>query len=158
MKSVRILAVVCCAMLGVVALAAAPSATVKFTLADKSATPGSTVKGTVKITIPAGEHAYQNPASKDYMIPLTVKSSTKDVKLVSAAYPKGVPRQTVGETDEVMVYEGTVEVPVVLRLSAKTGTVTIKLTVGYQLCTEHNCDAPEEVVVTAKIDVKPAKP
>ena len=132
-------------------------ATVQFKLAQKSATAGSKVKGTITITFPEGKHAYQNPPSKDYMIPLTVASASKEYKLGPVKYPKGVGRQTVGETEDVMVYEGTVEVPVVIELSGKPGPIVVKLTVGYQQCTEHDCNAPEEIVVTAKITVKPAK-
>jgi len=158
MKTMKASAVLLCALLAAFAFCGMEPATVKLMLAAKSAAAGSKVKGTLRITFPSGKHAYQNPASKDYMIPLTVKATSKGVKLVSVSYPKGVPRQTAGETQDVMVYEGTIEVPVVVRLPSKPGAVTIKLTIGYQLCTEHDCDAPEEVVASAKIDVKPAKP
>src|SRR5512142_2997454 len=97
-------------LLGVWAVATAqtPQVTVQFSLSQKAAVAGSKVKGIVKVSFPAGLHGYQNPPSKDYMIPLVVKANAKDPKLASVAYPKGVARKPAGGKGEARVYEGTI--------------------------------------------------
>lgn len=133
-------------------------AVVQFTVAQKTAVVGAKVKGTIKITFSEGRHAYQNPPSKDYMIPVSVTAKSKGFKLEPVAYPKGVPHKTMGETENVAVYQGTISIPVVFDMPTKPGTVTIKLDVSCQQCTESDCSPPEDAIVVAKITVKAAKP
>jgi DsbC/DsbD-like thiol-disulfide interchange protein len=146
--------IVCCG----VACASPTPASVQLTVAQKSATVGSKVKGTIKITFAEGRHAYQNPPSKDYMIPVAVTAKSKGYKLETVTYPKGVLRKTVGESDDVAVYVGTISIPVVLDMPAKPGVITIKLDVSCQQCTESDCYQPEDTIVVAKITVKAAAP
>src|SRR5947209_4781738 len=68
--------------------------------------PGSKVKAMLTLTFGEGLHAYQNPPSEDYMIPVTVKSSSSSgVSLVKVAYPVGRDEIVGGETKPVKVYE-----------------------------------------------------
>ncbi len=130
----------------------------QFTLSAKTAGPGAKVKGVVKLVFPDGIHAYQNPPSKDYMIPVVVAAKGKAFKLVSVSYPKGVSRPSAGEKSDVMVYEGTVQIPVVVQMPAKSGKVAVSLKVSWQACNEADCFQPEEVVVTRVVNVaKPTK-
>lgn len=117
---------------------------------DKSTAPvNSEVKGTVTVAIPAGWHAYQNPPSKDYQIPLSVEAADKSTKLTKAAYPSGTEEEAAGERS--MVYNGQVKVPVTFKLGAKTGTQTLKVKVSYQLCDAGSCLPPASQTVTARI-------
>jgi DsbC/DsbD-like thiol-disulfide interchange protein len=151
-------AVACVAMGHSLANAPAPQVTAQLTLAQKTAAPGAKVKGVVKVIFPEGLHGYQNPPTKEYMIPVGVKAKAKGFKLVSVTYPKGVARKSPGEQGDVMVYDGEVLIPIVVQMPTKPGTVTIKLIVEWQSCTEMDCFPPEEVTVTGQVVVaKPVK-
>ena len=113
---------------------------------------GQTVTGTISVTIGAGLHAYQNPPSKDYMIPLSVSVSTPGAKLKSAKYPVGKSGVFSGET--ARVYEGTVRIPVSIVLPKKHGKQQIAFKVHYQECNQSACFPPGDVTVSAAINVK----
>jgi DsbC/DsbD-like thiol-disulfide interchange protein len=134
-----------------------PQVRAQLTVAQKTAVAGGKDNGVVKVTFPEGLHGYQNPPTKDYMIPVAVAAKTKAFKLQSVKYPKGVARKTVGEEGDVMVYDGTVEIPVVIQMPSKPGPVSISLAVSWQTCTDAECGPPEEVVVTQKIVVTKPK-
>lgn len=126
-------------------------------LGAKSAPAGSVIKGTLKVTIPDGYHAYQNPPSKDYMIPLKATMLTKDCILKEVVYPAGKDVTVTGETGSIRVYEGTVEIPVTITVPKKAGSLTIKINVSYQLCVDAECYPPDDVVALAKINVTAVK-
>lgn len=146
------------AVLGLLAAAAyADKAEPAFTLTlPKSAAPSSMVKATLKVVIPAGWHAYQNPPSKDYQIPLTIEAGDKTLKSLKVTYPKGEESEVAGETSAV--YNGTLEIPVTFKAAAKTGKQAIKLKVGWQMCDHGSCLPPNSGFVTGTLTiVKPAK-
>lgn len=125
-------------------------------LVPKQAALGKKVQATVRMTFAPGLHAYQNPPSKDFMIPVTIKSSVKGIAAIPS-YPKGEVKLLLGEP--TAVYEGTVDIPVVLKIPRRIGTILIKLDVGFQQCTDQACDRPGSVPVTAKLSVtKTVKP
>jgi DsbC/DsbD-like thiol-disulfide interchange protein len=117
----------------------------------KSGKPGQKVKAIVKLTFAPGLHGYQNPPTKDYMIPVSIKSTVKDITC-KPSYPSGVVKDFAGES--AAVYEGTVEIPVMVTLPKKPGTVQIKLEVSYQQCNEQACYPPGTINLTGKISVK----
>lgn len=129
----------------------APKVSVKFPAKAKA---GQSVAGTVLVTIPSGLHAYQNPPSKDYMIPLTVSVATKGVKLKSAKYPAGKPEQISGESAPVRVYEGTVRIPVTVVVPKKHGKVQVAFTVHYQECNQSSCFRPGDVTAITSLNVQ----
>lgn len=132
-----------------------PTATLK--LASAKAKPGEMVKATLILGFGEGLHAYQNPPSESYMIPVTV-TSTGGVKLVKVAYPKGVNATVGGETKPVKVYQGTLKIPIVLQAPSKPGAYAAALSVRYQQCNDNNCFAPGSVPVAGKFTVVKADP
>lgn len=129
---------------------------IELLLGQKSFAAASKVKASVRITFETGRHGNQNPPSKDYMIPVTVSLKGKDFKLV-VTYPKGVARKSGGEREDVMVYEGTVEIPILLDAPARPGPYVLKIAVEYQQCTETDCFPPESVVLSQKVTVLPTR-
>lgn len=129
----------------------------QLVLAAKSAPAGSTVKAIVKLTIPPGYHAYPNPPSKDYMIPVRVAMLSKDCVLKEAAYPEGKEVRSPGEAEPIRVYEGTIEIPIQFSAPKRPGGVLIKVSVNYQLCAGAECYPPEDVVAGAKLTVTSVK-
>jgi DsbC/DsbD-like thiol-disulfide interchange protein len=126
---------------------AAPKATLVL---PKSAKAGKQVKATLRIVFEEGLHGYQNPPTKDYMIPVEVKSATKGLA-IKPAYPKGVVKEFMGE--ETAVYEGAIEIPILITVPKKTGPLIIKLDVGYQQCTDEACYAPATLSVSGKLTI-----
>lgn len=123
---------------------------------NAKAKPGEKVKATLTVGFGSGLHAYQNPPSESYMIPVTVTS--KGVSLVKAAYPKGVDAAVGGDTKPVKVYEGTVQIPILLLAPAKPGTYSAALTVRYQQCNATSCFPPGTVAANANFSVVTAVP
>ena len=126
---------------------------VELVLNTKVLKPGALAKGSVFVTFAPGLHGYQNPPSKDYMIPVTLESATKGIK-IKAAYPTGIPMPVPGETDQAKVYEGQIEIPFEFTLPKKPGKLKLELKLGYQQCDASACFAPGAVTVTKEIVVK----
>jgi DsbC/DsbD-like thiol-disulfide interchange protein len=115
--------------------------------------PGGDFKAIVTVSFAPGLHAYQNPPSEDYMIPLTVEAVGKDFILRKVEYPKGVDAAVGGDTKAVRVYNGTISVPVTLTAPRKAGEHTLRLKVGYQQCTDTTCYPPADETVSLKVRV-----
>lgn len=142
---------------GIFAQAQPAQAKAQLTLAVKSAQAGAVVRGAVKLTIPPGYHAYQNPPSKDYMIPVKVSIVNKDCVLKGVVYPQGKDVKATGETEPIRVYENTIEIPFEFVAPKKAGQTTVKVSVNYQLCVDAECYPPEDAVATAKLNVVAVK-
>lgn len=145
------------AVCGVFAQSQPAQAKAQLTLAVKTAQAGTVVKGTVKFTIPPGYHAYQNPPSKDYMIPVKVSIVNKDCVLKGVVYPQGKEVKVSGETEPIRVYEGAIEIPFEFIAPKKAVQTTIKVSVNYQLCVDAECYPPEDAVASAKLNVVAVK-
>lgn len=144
------------ALLAAAAFAQRMTPTVTLEL-PKSAAPNSEVKAKVKVVIPDGWHAYQNPPSKNYQIPLTIEAGDKTLKSLKVSYPEGVETMAAGELSKV--YNGTVTIPISFKAGPRVGTQTVRIKVGFQLCDQGSCQPPSSAVVTAKLTLaKPVKP
>src|SRR5687767_16028688 len=95
----------------------------------KTAKAGTVVKGMLKLTFEPGLHGYQNPPTKDYMIPVRVESGIKGLKVVPK-YPKGEITEVAGE--QAAGYEGHVQIPVLITMPKKAGPLVVKLAVSFQ--------------------------
>ncbi len=126
--------------------------TISFALDKASGRPGEVVRGVVTVTFAEGLHAYQNPPSEDYMIPLEVKAD-EGTTLVKVEYPAGVGKAVGGSDVPVLVYSGETRVPVQIKLGAKPGPQTVALKVRYQQCDATSCFAPKTERVEAKVTV-----
>jgi DsbC/DsbD-like thiol-disulfide interchange protein len=125
--------------------------TVKVTL-PKTVVSGKSVKGTIKVKFAEGLHGYQNPPTRDWMVPVTVSTSTKGAVLAKLNYPKGIMKESAG--DRVAVYEGEVTIPFELKVTGKKGNMPITFNVRYQQCNETGCYAPTTVSAKTTITVK----
>lgn len=126
----------------------APKVEVSFNKGEMCAK--GTASGVITVTLKEGMHAYQNPPTKDYQIPLTLKIDGKDFKL-TPTFPKGVVKEFLGET--TALYEGIVKIPFKLKLPSKVGDHTVKFSLGYQLCNDEACFPPGTVSVSKKLKV-----
>ena len=153
MKLIALLVAAVCGM----ASAQGPRATATLTIDKPSASAGGTITGHVSVTFPTGYHAYQNPPTDEFQIPVKVQlSKASKFKLVKVAYPKGVPMKVAGDAKPSAVYTDTVSIPVTFKAPAKPGAATITLNFSYQQCNDSSCLPPDNFDLVAKLTVKPA--
>ena len=127
----------------------APNAT--LTIPEQPMVAGSIVRAVVELQFAPGLHAYQNPPSLEYQIPVTVSSSTANLLLVR--YPAGEPAAIGGDPKPSMTYAGDVRIPVLVRLPRKAGEQAVKVSVRYQQCNDSSCFPPGTVTATAMVRV-----
>jgi DsbC/DsbD-like thiol-disulfide interchange protein len=133
----------------------APTVSLKF--AKATAAPGEKVKATLTVTFAPGLHAYQNPPSEEFQIPIKVGVAEKGFKLVKATYPVGTDFTMGGETKPAKVYEGTIAIPLEIKASAKPANYNVNVRLDYQQCNASSCFPPSSVVVKAKLTVAAPK-
>ncbi len=141
-----------------VAFCQAPPAKIAFTTKTKTVAPGAKLSGTIEVAFSPGFHAYANPPSKEYMIPLALSLDGKTGKLVQAKYSKGDLRPSGGYPEPIAVYEGTVKIPIVIEMPKAPGKYTFKIVASYQQCNEASCFAPEKSETQFVITVAKPKP
>jgi DsbC/DsbD-like thiol-disulfide interchange protein len=129
----------------------AEPARVEVKMPVKVGAPGSTLKGKMIVTFAPGWHGYQNPPTNDYEIPLKIETKAPGFVL-KVNYPKGEMKEFAGS--KTAMYEGTVELPFVLKLPKKPGAVGIKFDVIYQQCNSSSCLPPESLFVTERLTIK----
>lgn len=142
-------------LLAAVAFAQKTAPTVTLSI-PATAAPKATVKAKVKVVIPMGWHAYQNPPSKDYQIPLTIEAADKTLKGLKVSYPIGEEQDVAGERSAV--YNGTLEIPVSFTAAPKPGKQVVKLKVGWQMCDAGSCLPPASAEVKATVTIAKPKP
>lgn len=133
---------------------AQPRATASLSLEANSAQPGTTVRGTVTVAIPAGYHAYSNPPSSPDYIPLTI-SAGDGTELASVRYPRGQMKVFEAISPEpASVYEGTQRIPVEIKIPADaSGSHLVNLRVRVQMCDDTACYMPQTETISATIAV-----
>ncbi len=112
------------------------------------------ISGVATVTFGDGLHAYQNPPTQSYQIPVKLELVGPKGKL-SAKYPAGTLGSVGGDPTPSRLYEGKVSIPFSVKLSKPMHAGEIKLRLSYQQCTEQSCFPPSSVLVVAKL--APAK-
>ncbi|MFM9873647.1 MAG: protein-disulfide reductase DsbD domain-containing protein [Fimbriimonadaceae bacterium] len=125
--------------------------TVKIVLDHTSAVIGAPISGKAIITFSEGLHAYQNPPSQDYQIPVVVSAGDETIKVVKLKYPDGESHAVGGETEASFTYSGQIEVPFLIKAAGKPGSTSLKLKVRYQQCTDSMCFPPKTLTETTKV-------
>jgi len=152
MKSIfQLLGSVAC--VGAAALSAAQEAPKVSLKLQPTAQANKAMHGVLTVTFATGLHGYQNPPTDPDLIPITVKAADKSVRLIMVDYPKGKPSKVIGESKPINIYEGTIQIPVILQAPAKLGKTSIKLSLGYQMCNASACFPPGKVVAESTITV-----
>ncbi len=139
------------------AFAQVPNVISSLKLASTVAKPGSIVKGTITIQIPAGHHAYARPATESGQVLLTITSAADTKARISkVSYPKGVSKKYPGMDATLNVYEGKIVVPVEFKMPANVGRVTLTVNVLTQICTNDTgqCFAPNTKKLAASLLLK----
>lgn len=131
----------------------APDPQVQMSLDQSSYFAGGYVTGKVMITFADGFHAYQNPPSKDYQIPVVLDSDGSALAFVN--YPAGKSMVIGGEVEPSLSYSGATVIPFIVKLSDKPGKQTIALSISYQQCNDQACFPPGRQALSQEIEVSP---
>lgn len=134
---------------------AANGQTVTGSFDEATVSRGSSVEGSITLSIPEGLHVNSNKPNSEYAIPTTVRVSGVGLKPGTVEYPAGTDRKFQFSESELNVYEGEVKIPFIVAVpkNFRRGTLTVKAVVRYQACTEEVCYPPKnkEVVMTAVV-------
>ncbi len=129
--------------------------TVSGSIKGGSVTRGKAARATVVLSIPAGLHVNSNRPTGEYMVPTTVKATAKGVKIGPVSYPRGKNRKFSFSDHPINVYEG--QVAFGFNVTAPAGyrgnSVSVRVVVHYQACTNEVCYAPtsKEFTMTASV-------
>ncbi len=127
-------------------------------LATDAAQAGETAKAAVVAQISPGYHINDNKPTLDYLIPTELKlEPIKGITATKVVYPKGELKGFAFSDTKLSVYEGTLDVGVLLGIArtASPGTYTLKGKLAYQACNDHACLPPKSVPVTLAVKVVP---
>ena len=142
------------AMVAVASLSASGQS-VSGSIANGTVTRGKAARATVYLSLPGGLHANSSRPGSEYAIPTTVRPSARGIRLSAVNYPRGKNRKFSFSNDTINVYEGrtaftfTVTVPA----TYKGNTITVRVPVKYQACTDEVCYPPttKSVNLTARV-------
>lgn len=120
---------------------------------------GSACQLVVILEIAKGWHINANPPTEEFQIPTKITWKSKNgLELIDVKYPKGSGFKFDGADDEVLVYEGEVQVRGTLTIPKDAAGLTeeMEITINYQACNEKGCLPPKSVKLTGKLPI--AKP
>jgi thiol:disulfide interchange protein DsbD len=170
------LAVVCGAVLGVLAGAVTPPPFSALAQESPGMRPGAVVKAQAYVSrepvaqgstfeiavvadIPAAYHMNAHKTSDEYLIPTTVTADLPaGIDQMEISYPPGKLKKFGFSTTPLNVYEGRAVIRVKLSASAQApvGSLEIPLTLRYQACNETTCFPPARTPVTATLKIAAA--
>lgn len=121
---------------------------------------GDILAGELRITFAEHMHAYQNPPTEDWMIPIEVTTEAKGVKLEKATYPKGLLKTVGGIETPAAVYDGTITVGVRFKATGKDRPSKIEVKLRFQQCDDNSCYMPAMAKATGAVGTltKPTLP
>jgi thiol:disulfide interchange protein len=137
-------------------LAEAGAQTVTGSIGNGTVTRGTAARATVVLNIPGGLHVNSNRPNNEYSIATTVRASSSGVRIGAVSYPRGRNRKFGFSEEKLNVYEGrpafgfNVTVPA----SYKGNSISVRVTVKYQACTEEVCYPPKSKAITLTAHVR----
>lgn len=152
-----LLTVFACLILSVAAVHAGTVSNEKVTVTAPdtvSLTAGDTRNLTLTVTVQDGWHINAHEPIQDYLIPTRVAVNDTSVVLESVEYPAGKSFNFSFSNTRVLVYSGTVELPMVVSVprspqseapALSPGQHPVSFSFRYQACTDERCAAPEKL-------------
>jgi DsbC/DsbD-like thiol-disulfide interchange protein len=135
-----------------------PVVEARMLLGADAAHANTVVKAAVVARIASGFHLNDNHPTLDYLIPTELKIEVpKEMSLEKVVYPKGEPVRFAFSDLPLSVYQGTLDIGVVLRVGRKVvpGVYTLQGKFAYQACNDHACFPPTSVPLTVAVKVVP---
>jgi thiol:disulfide interchange protein len=119
-------------------------------------TAGSEARITAVVTIDEGWHLQAHVPTYDYLIPTVLKVDLPaGYPPAEVGYPAATRYKFSFADDELDVYEGTLELPVLLAVpaSAAAGPLPVRATLRYQACDDKSCLPPVETAAEVTLAV-----
>jgi Rieske Fe-S protein len=117
---------------------------------------GSACQVVVVLNVAKGWHINANPPEPENVIPVKVTWKSKNkIQLNDVKYPKGKAFRFDGTDEDVMVYEGEVQVRGTLEIPKDAGGLTedMEIVINYQACNETGCLPPKNIKLTGKLPI-----
>ena len=121
--------------------------------------PGTTVRGLLRVQIPAGLHVQSNTPRDPSLIPAELSfEQVPGVTVVEAVFPESIDLDLPGYTEPLAVYEGTLVVGVTFEVAADVplGRLEMPAEFQYQACDDRQCFIPRTVETAWTAQVVPA--
>jgi len=121
-----------------------------------TAAPGDTALVMVPLRITPGYHVNANPASSEDYIPIEARlDSSAEFHALKPEYPNGKAHTLEGGDDTLLVYNGsvTIPMPIVVDKDVKHGMHRLEGTIEFQACDDRVCFMPEERHFSAVIRI-----
>jgi hypothetical protein len=142
-------------ILGFGCAAASNAQSVSGSIANGTVTKGVAARATVALSVPSGLHVNSHRPNSEYQIPTSVRATSAGARIGVISYPRGHNRKFSFSETPLNVYEGrtlfgfNVTVPP----GFKGKTISVRVTVKYQACTDEVCYAPKskDITLTARI-------
>jgi DsbC/DsbD-like thiol-disulfide interchange protein len=135
-----------------------PVVEARMLLGADAAHANTSVRAAVIARIASGFHLNDNRPTLNYLIPTELKLDVpKELSIERVVYPQGQPRRFAFSDFPLSVYEGTLDIGVVLRVGRKVvpGVYTLQGKFAYQACNDHACLPPTSVPLTLAVKVVP---
>ncbi len=150
-------ALVVVAALGAAPLALALDVVTVEPVATASARPGSSVQAALQVRVKSGYHVQANPAANASLIPITLSVDPSSMLTSDPpVYPSPRRMRLPGDTDDLLVYDGTfpIVVPLKVARNASPGDkLAVRGTLRYQACDDSHCLFPASVPVLITVAV-----
>ena len=131
-------------------------ATVSAEIDRPTAPPGGEAVVAVVLDVAPGFHAQSHTPLDDFLIPLTVTLAPGPATLAGEPVYPPPTLETYPLLGKVSVYTGRTVVYVRLKVKPETaGAVAVAGTIGYQICDDKNCFAPEQKPFSVNLAVAP---
>ncbi len=135
-------------------LCSANAQTVMGSIGNGTFAPGKTVKATVVLSLPGDLHANSRYPGSAYAIPTTVTARGNGLRIGAVSYPRGKNRKFEFSSDTINVYEGrtTFKFDVTVPANYTRKTISVRVKVKYQACTNEVCYPPKtkDITLTAR--------
>lgn len=129
--------------------------TVTGSIANGAVTRGKAARATVVLSIPAGLHVNSAYPNSEYAIATRVKATSNGAKIGTVSYPRGKDRKFSFSESTINVYEGRAAFGFNVTVPAgfKGNSISVRVAVKYQACTEEVCYPPKtkEITLTARV-------
>jgi thiol:disulfide interchange protein len=116
---------------------------------------GKASRATVVLSIPGGLHVNSSRPGSEYQIPTSVRATASGARVGAVTYPRGVDRKFAFSEGTINVYQGRTAFwfNVTVPAGFKGNSISVRIAVKYQACSEEVCYPPKtkEVTLTAKV-------
>ena len=155
---IKILKAICLATFIFVAgfSTSASAQTVSGSIGNGSVMRGKASRATIVLSIPGGLHVNSSRPGSEYAIATNVKATASGAKMGAVSYPRGRNRKFAFSENTINVYEGNTafNFSVTVPANFKGNSISVKVAVRYQACTEEVCYPPKTKTVTLTARVK----